>query len=149
MKKFICKKDCYIADIKFASVGDCVELLYNDNTVLNHTTGRIATKIADIIVNSGFFIPESEAKKSKEVCEDNVNNPLHYKRYDSGIECIDAMIAAYGRRAVMSFCKCNAFKYQWRFDKKNGEEDLRKAQWYQNKYLELDNGNKNKGKQQG
>lgn len=66
---------------------------------------------------------------------DNVNHPSHYA--SGSIECIDAMIAAYGIKAVMDFCKCNAFKYQWRFEGKNGEEDLRKAQWYQNKYIEL------------
>ena len=64
-----------------------------------------------------------------------VNHPSHYA--SGGIECIDAMEAAYGIEAVMHFCMCNAFKYQWRFNKKNGVEDLKKAQWYQNKYMEL------------
>lgn len=66
---------------------------------------------------------------------DNVNNPKHYA--SGGIECIDAMEAAYGAEAVMHFCMCNAFKYQWRFNKKNGIEDLHKARWYMNKYEEL------------
>lgn len=64
-------------------------------------------------------------------------NPSYYN--NEGISCIDAMEAAYGTEAVMCFCQCNAFKYQWRFGKKNGEEDIKKAQWYQNKYLELQN----------
>lgn len=68
---------------------------------------------------------------------DAVSKPSHYAAGD--IECIDAMIAAYGPEAVKDFCKCNAFKYQWRFDKKNGEEDIKKAQWYQNKLMELNN----------
>lgn len=68
---------------------------------------------------------------------DAVSKPSHYAAGD--IECIDAMIAAYGSEAVKDFCKCNAFKYQWRFDKKNGEEDIKKAQWYQNKLMELNN----------
>ena len=67
---------------------------------------------------------------------DVVDNPKHYT--DSSIECIDAMEAAYGTEAVKWFCICNAFKYQWRFNKKNGTEDLKKAQWYVNKYMELD-----------
>lgn len=50
------------------------------------------------------------------------------------------MIAAYGKEAVMCFCKCNAFKYLFRFEKKNGIEDIKKAQWYQDKYIELKNG---------
>ena len=66
---------------------------------------------------------------------DVVASPKHYT--DSSIECIDAMEAAYGIEAVMWFCVCNAFKYQWRFKKKNGVEDLKKSQWYQNKYIEL------------
>ena len=68
---------------------------------------------------------------------DVVNNPKHYA--SGSIECIDAMESAYGTEAVMWFCAGNAFKYQWRFEKKNGVEDLKKAQWYQNKYMELKN----------
>ena len=67
---------------------------------------------------------------------DMVNNPSHYT--DSPIECIDAMEAAYGTEAVMWFCICNAFKYQWRFKKKKKEiEDLNKSKWYIDKYIHL------------
>ncbi len=66
---------------------------------------------------------------------DNVNHPKHYTQ--GNIECIEAMEAAYGTEAVINFCKCNAFKYQWRFGEKNGEEDIKKCQWYQNKMIEL------------
>lgn len=68
---------------------------------------------------------------------DNVNHPSHYTQ--GGIECIDAMESAYGTEAVIMFCMCNAFKYQWRFNKKNGREDILKCQWYQNKMVELQN----------
>lgn len=68
---------------------------------------------------------------------DNVNHPPHYTQ--GGIECIDAMEAAYGIEAVIMFCMCNAFKYQWRFNMKNGREDILKCQWYQNKMVELQN----------
>lgn len=68
---------------------------------------------------------------------DNVNHPSHYTQ--GVIECIDAMESAYGTEAVIHFCMCNAFKYQWRFNKKNKEEDIRKCQWYQNKMIELEN----------
>lgn len=66
---------------------------------------------------------------------DSVNHPKHYT--SGGIECIDAMISAYGKEAVAWFCLCNAFKYTWRTNLKNGIEDLNKAQWYINKYKEL------------
>lgn len=66
---------------------------------------------------------------------DNVNHPSHYTQ--GGIECIDAMIAAFGKEAVSNFCLCNAFKYIWRTKHKNGEEDVDKALWYLDKYKEL------------
>lgn len=68
---------------------------------------------------------------------DMVNSPPHYTQ--GGIECIDAMEAAYGTEAVIIFCMCNAFKYQWRFNAKNGREDILKCQWYQNKMAQLQN----------
>lgn len=67
---------------------------------------------------------------------DNVNHPKHYA--SGGIECIDAMEAAFGKAEVASFCKLNAFKYIWRcFHKEDGVEDVEKALWYLNRYKEL------------
>lgn len=72
------------------------------------------------------------------VREDNpVTHPSHYTQ--GGIECIDAMVAAYGKEAVEVFCLLNAFKYLWRTEHKNGNEDLEKAIWYLKKRLELSN----------
>ena len=67
---------------------------------------------------------------------DNVNAPAHYTQ--GGIECIQAMEAAFGKEAVKIFCKVCAFKYLWRADLKNHTEDIEKAIWYLNKYLELE-----------
>lgn len=65
----------------------------------------------------------------------NVDHPAHYNQ--GGIECIDAMVSAYGREAVQSFCIINAFKYLWRAEKKNQVEDIDKAIWYLDKYKAL------------
>ena len=71
---------------------------------------------------------------------DNVNHPSHYET--GKFECIDAMIETQGIEATKNFCVCNAFKYIYRHNMKNGEEDLRKAKWYLDKYMELiDNSN--------
>lgn len=70
-----------------------------------------------------------------EVLADTVNHPSHYNQ--GGIECIDAMIAAFGKEKVCDFCIMNAFKYLWRYQHKNGFEDVKKASWYINKYMEL------------
>lgn len=69
---------------------------------------------------------------------EKVNHPFHYNQGD--IECIDAMVAAFGVEAVRDFCKINAFKYLWRAGDKEGNsesQDLEKAVWYINKAKEL------------
>lgn len=65
-----------------------------------------------------------------------VNHPSHYNR-EGGMECIDEMVLVFGRKAVMHFCLCNAWKYRYRASDKNGAEDLKKADWYLAKYKEL------------
>lgn len=60
--------------------------------------------------------------------KDNIN-PDHYKNQTS-LECIEAMEIIFGRDAVIDFCRCNAWKYIWRWKNKNGKEDLDKANWY-------------------
>ena len=68
---------------------------------------------------------------------EQVNHPQHYTN-SWGIECIDAMEAAFGVAEVASFCKLNAFKYIWRcFRKGDGVEDVDKALWYLHRYKEL------------
>lgn len=69
------------------------------------------------------------------VTESNVNHPSHYNQ--GGIECIDAMLSAFGKERVCDFCLINAFKYLWRSKQKNGDEDVSKAKWYIDKYNEL------------
>lgn len=101
----------------------------------NHITGECSVVYMDDTAINKYF-EETKIPKLVE-SKDNVNHPSHYAQ--GGIECIDAMEAAYGTQAVIHFCMCNAFKYQWRFKNKNGKEDLLKCQWYQNKLMELQN----------
>lgn len=68
------------------------------------------------------------------VDEENVNHPDHYQGKN---ECIDVMVAMFGKEAVKHFCMCNAYKYRFRANKKNGEEDIEKAEWYESKLIEL------------
>lgn len=67
---------------------------------------------------------------------DLVNHPSHYTH--GGIECIDSMKAAFGSDELKVYCKIAAFKYLWRADHKGGLQDIQKANWYLNKYLELE-----------
>ncbi len=65
---------------------------------------------------------------------DNVNHPAHYQ---GAHECIEVMQAMFGIEAVKAFCRCNAFKYRFRADRKNGEEDIKKAEWYEDYLMKL------------
>ena len=61
--------------------------------------------------------------------EDNVNHPSHYNQ--AGIECIDALKAAtINKPPFEAVCVSNAIKYLWRYESKNGLEDVFKAEWY-------------------
>ena len=60
---------------------------------------------------------------------DNVNHPSHYNA--GKVECINALEAATeGLGGFEGFCTVNAIKYLWRWSRKGGTEDLRKAEWY-------------------
>ena len=71
---------------------------------------------------------------------DNVNHPSHYET--GKFECFDVMREVLGDDSVKDFCIANTFKYIYRHKRKNGVEDIKKAKWYIDKYLELEE-NKN------
>ena len=65
-------------------------------------------------------------------------NPQHYQK--GGVECIDAIEASMTEEAFKGFLKGNCIKYLYRYENKNGAEDLKKAQWYLSRLLTvLDN----------
>lgn len=71
-----------------------------------------------------------------------VNHPSHYQGAN---ECIDVMRAMFGDEAVRGFCKCNAYKYRFRAEHKNGAEDIRKAEWYESYLIGMDKEEKGNG----
>lgn len=125
-------KKLIFGDITIGETGDVLWFDEEKGVLSNFKKGTSAyfkdiSELQELI--DSYIVPYTEP--------DPVNHPSHYAESENGIECIDAMIAAYGKESVMAFCKCNAFKYLFRFEKKNGIEDLKKAQWYLNKYIEL------------
>lgn len=67
--------------------------------------------------------------------KDNVNSPSHYTQAN-GLECIDAITAAVsGKSGIEAVCVANVIKYLWRYELKNGVEDVKKAQWYLNRLV--------------
>lgn len=69
-----------------------------------------------------------------EKMKDNIN-PDHYKS-DVEIQCIDAIQASMSAEQFKGHLKACSMKYLWRYEKKNGVEDLRKARWYLQKLIE-------------
>ena len=63
----------------------------------------------------------------------NVTNPAHYTA--GSIECFDAIKASMTKEQFEGYCKGNVLKYVWRYERKNGLEDLEKAEWYLDKLI--------------
>ena len=68
--------------------------------------------------------------------EDVVNHPEHYNS-GTPYECIKVLKEWMSEEQYVGFLKGNIIKYLCRSEKKNGTEDLKKAQWYMNKLVEV------------
>lgn len=95
--------------------------------------------------NGKFYNDNGIEIKDSELNRDNVNHPNHYKS-KNGLEAIDIMeeycMDLPGDQAISN---SNAIKYILRWHNKNGLEDLKKAQWYLNRLIDLvERDNKNK-----
>jgi len=67
---------------------------------------------------------------------DPVNHPSHYTQ--GSIECIDAIESSMTVEAFCGYLKGNAQKYLWRYENKGKKvEDLKKAQWYISKLIDV------------
>lgn len=65
--------------------------------------------------------------------KDNIN-PDHYKQ--GKVECIEALEAATtNKKGIEAVCTANIIKYLWRYEEKNGLEDVKKAKWYLEKLI--------------
>lgn len=65
--------------------------------------------------------------------KDNIN-PSHYK--SGKVEAIDAIEAATVHKfGIEAVCVANVIKYLWRYESKNGLEDVKKAKWYFNRLM--------------
>lgn len=73
-------------------------------------------------------------QRTEALQKDVVNHPAHYT--NGKIECIDAIEAATdGLTGFKGYAVGNIIKYLWRWHKKNGLEDLKKARWYLDKLI--------------
>jgi hypothetical protein len=85
-------------------------------------------------------VPWAVKEEPPVVKSDTVNHPPHYT--DGGIECIEAIEAALSNEEFRGYCKGNCLKYIWREKHKGGTESLKKAQWYLDRLIALDEAQK-------
>lgn len=83
----------------------------------------------DLVENS------EKAEISESLTKDNVNSPSHYTQ--GGIETIDFIEAKLTREELIGAYKYNVLKYAARSNLKNGEEDLRKMNYYSNRLIKI------------
>jgi len=85
-------------------------------------------------------VPWATKEEPPVIREDVVNHPPHYT--DGGIECIEAIESALTDEEYRGYLKGNIQKYVWRERNKGGTESLKKAQWYLDRLIQLDEAQK-------
>ena len=108
----------------------------NGGCKYNDICSNTYDEIADELGKPTHWKPIEECIKP-----DNINHPSHYET--GRFECFDVMVEALGVEETKGFCLCNAFKYIYRCNIKHETpvEDIKKAIWYLNKYIELEGEN--------
>ena len=81
-------------------------------------------------------VPWATKEEPPVIQEDVVNHPSHYT--DGGIECIEAIEAQLTLEEYRGYLKGNIAKYNWRERHKGGTESLKKARWYLDRLIQLD-----------
>lgn len=67
-------------------------------------------------------------------------NPEHYDGY-KGVTCIEAIQNALTKDEYRGFLWGNVLKYMWRWPKKAGKVDLKKARWLIERLIEAEEAN--------
>jgi hypothetical protein len=95
--------------------------------------------IVDVMDCPGGVCPVPWATKEEPpvIQEDTVNHPSHYID-GGGVECIEAIESALTSEEYRGYLKGNIQKYVWRERHKGGTESLKKARWYLERLIQLD-----------
>lgn len=112
------REECCISDYDICPIRNIVK----DCSLL----GDVSDDVLDKCLVS---IKISDAKP------ETVQHPAHYNQ--GKVECIDAMAAAtVNKRGIEAICVSNVIKYLFRYETKNGLEDVKKAAWYLNRLID-------------
>ena len=124
-----------------------------DSGVGTGGTGREGT---DAVSKTSWFAPVEEVsdcpggvcpvpwavkEEAPVILPDVVNHPPHYTE-GNGVECIEAIESSLTTEEYRGYLKGNIQKYCWRERHKGGTESLKKAQWYLDRLIQLDEAQK-------
>lgn len=124
---------------------------FSEASVLSLGTGGAGRGREDVVSQTTWFDPVEEISEcpggvcpvpwaTKEevpvIQDDQVNHPSHYT--DGAIECIEGIEAQQTLEEFRGYLKGNIAKYLWRERHKGGIESLKKAQWYLDRLIQLD-----------
>ena len=87
--------------------------------------------------NCGCSHPSDEI--INEMITDEVNKASHYNFTSDDYEVINVLKAWLTKEQYVGFLRGNIIKYQARYQQKGGAKDLRKAEWYNSKLIEVEN----------
>ena len=125
-------RTCYSSYLKY------VASIQNGYTYTQPLYGSFTKEMVDLLYDTVVDALKDCDEQVEDVSAEDmmVNHPSHYT---GNTECKDAMIQQFGVTEYQSFCLLNAFKYLWRCKHKHEtpEEDVRKAAWYLNSWLEV------------
>ena len=142
--------NCYCNSIDDCDDCELMKKYDRDTSEFTDQYSCIFHKMSDDMLNKCYnwykeLDPAACENTEAECCDkehnaDMVNHPSHYTQ--GGIECIDALKAAtVSKTGIEAVCTANAIKYLWRYEEKNGIEDVKKARWYIDRLIkELENG---------
>ena len=130
---------------KFSDAGYFNIKKFSDACYFNRWTDDKLAIAYDYVYKNGEARLDGNHLKNENIkMDDNgpdmVNHPQHYTQ--GGIECIECIKAAVTNKVgIEAVCVANVIKYLFRYEEKNGIEDVRKAKWYIERLLkELEEG---------
>ena len=110
--------------------------LENLEEVKENLDGYIGQVSRDVIQHGFHQLNPTVLIRLTKIEKDNVNNPSHYTQ--GKVECIDALESAtVGKKGIEAVCVANVVKYLWRYEEKNGLEDVKKAEYYLKKLIDI------------
>lgn len=100
--------------------------------------GKLTAKIVKVVE------AKDEVQEVKDENQEVKNDPINPNHYKQGkVECIDCIESATSNlTGFEGFCTGNAIKYLYRWKQKGGVTDLLKSQWYLNRLIERQKGEK-------